>query len=383
MTLLRDLVLSRGPAPSFAAMGLFWGAFAALVPEIKPKAGLSDGGFGLAMLVAACGAVMAMWLAPLAEARMGRHALPVATLAMAAAFLLPGLTTVGVAFALSMTLASMASGTLDVVMNARVAAVEAGARRSLMNLNHAVFSVGYAFAAITAGLMREAQIPPALVLACMSALTVGLVWIGLGGWVPDPEAEDSTSGAPPLSWALLLPGGAIILIAFLVEQATEGWSALHLERNMGAGAAQGALGPALLGITMAIGRLSGQAMAQRFTEASVISCAATLSAAGAITAALADGLALAYSGFAVLGLGVSVVAPMAFAWIGRLVPARHRTHAIARISVVGYAGFFIGPPMMGFLSEGFGLQASFSAVSLLLLVVPLALVPLLARRTMA
>jgi MFS family permease len=122
-------------------------------------------------------------------------------------------------------------------------------------------------------------------------------------------------------------------------------------------------------------------LVQRLSEAAVIRWGAILSACGALIAAYASSLLMAYAGFAVLGLGVSVVAPMAFAWIGRLVPARHRSHAIARISVVGYAGFFIGPPMMGFLSQGFGLSASFTAVAALLMVLPLVVVPMMNRRS--
>jgi MFS family permease len=175
----------------------------------------------------------------------------------------------------------------------------------------------------------------------------------------------------------------IILIAFMSEQATEGWSALHLERNLGAGAAQGALGPALLGITMAVGRLAGQVVANRVSERMVIRWAAVTAGIGACIAATAPSLGVAYVGFSILGLGVSVMAPMAYAWIGRMVPNRYRSHAISRISVVGYAGFFIGPPMMGFLSEGFGLSTSFLTIGGILFAVPLLLVPVLSRRSAA
>ncbi|WP_342745311.1 MFS transporter [Puniceibacterium sediminis] len=381
MGMLHDLHRSRGPAAAFAAMGLFWGSFAALVPAIKPQVGLSDGAFGLALLVAASGAVMAMWLAPLAERLLGQRAMAICTALMALAFLLPGWMGGGLTFALAMTLASASSGTLDVVMNARVSALEATEKRSLMNLNHGMFSVAYACAAIAAGLGREAGMPPGAVLGLMSAIALMLTLFILRCPVPAPEEDSDETAHAYLPWALLLPGGAIILIAFLSEQATEGWSALHLERNLGAGAAQGALGPAILGITMAAGRLSGQLVAQRLSEARVIFWAALVAATGALLAAHAPTLSLAYAGFAILGAGVSVLAPMAFAWIGRMVPARHRTKAISRVSVVGYAGFFIGPPLMGFLSEGFGLQASFSAIALGLLIVPALLIPALHRRS--
>lgn len=383
MSLLRDLYISRGPAAGFAAVGVFWGSFAALVPVLKPQVGLSDGLFGLALLITSIGAVMAMWLAPLAERGLGARALGVLTALLAVATLLPGHTTSGVTFTLAMLGVTMTSGTLDVAMNARVSALEAQVGRSLMNLNHAVFSVAYAICALATGFAREAGLEPAAILTG-GGLVIGVLMLqAFAAPVGDADHEPDGVEVAPLPWTLLLPGGMIILIAFMSEQATEGWSALHLERNLGAGAAQGALGPALLGITMAVGRLAGQVVANRVSERMVIRWAAVTAGIGACIAATAPSLGVAYVGFSILGLGVSVMAPMAYAWIGRMVPNRYRSHAISRISVVGYAGFFIGPPMMGFLSEGFGLSTSFLTIGGILFAVPLLLVPVLSRRSAA
>lgn len=383
MSLMRDLYISRGPAAAFAAVGLFWGAFAALVPVLKPQVGLSDGAFGLALLVASAGAVMAMWLAPLAERALGAKVLTVLSALLALATLFPGHTTGGVTFAFAMLGVTMVSGTLDVAMNARVSALEAQVKRSLMNLNHAVFSVAYAICAILTGVAREAGFGPAAILTAVAVMIALLILQVAAAPVADPEPQAGDAETAPLPWSLLLPGGLIILIAFMSEQATEGWSALHLERNLGAGAAQGALGPAILGLTMAVGRLAGQVVANRVSEQIVIRWTAATAGIGAVIAALSPSIWVAYLGFAILGLGVSVVAPMAYAWIGRMVPNRHRSHAISRISVVGYTGFFIGPPMMGFLSEWFGLWASFLTIGGILFLVPLVLVPILSRRAAA
>lgn len=380
MSLLRDLHTSRGPAAAFAAIGVFWGTFAAVVPILKPQVGLSDGEFGLALLVASLGAVLAMWLAPLADRLLGLRVLGVLAALLAVAALFPGHMTSGPGFAIAMLGVSSVSGTLDVTMNARVSALEAQVKRSLMNLNHAVFSVAYAVCAIGTGLAREAGFGPAAILTCAGGVIALLILQIAAAPVADADPQEDEVATAPLPWTLLLPGGMIILIAFMSEQATEGWSALHLERNLGAGAAEGALGPAILGLTMAAGRLAGQVVANRVSERLVIRWASVTSGVGALIAATAPSLWIAYAGFAILGLGVSVVVPMAYAWIGRMVPNRHRSHAISRISVVGYTGFFIGPPMMGFLAEGFGLWASFVTIGGILFMVPLVWEPLLSRR---
>lgn len=358
-------------------VGLYWGSFAGLVPDLKAAIGASDGVFGMAMFVASFGAVAAMWLAPRADAALGARALQGAALAMALAFLLPGWAWGAVSFALAMLLASAGSGALDVLMNTRVSEIEAREKRSLMNLNHALFSFAYAGAALCAGVFREAGFGPQTVFAVIFG--VALVLIALMYCPPAPRPEDS-GGRLDARMGLVIFGGVIILIAFLSEQATEAWSALHLERGLGGSAAQGALGPAILGLTMGIGRLSGQVIAAHVRETIVLQIAACIAAIGVVIAASAQSLTLAYFGFAILGIGVSVVAPMAYSAVGKRVTDAERGLVITRISVIGYLGFFIGPPLMGGVSELFGLRASFFLVGAILLLISLVFAPLLRRQ---
>jgi MFS family permease len=373
MRIGQDILASRGPAAAFAAMGLYWGGFAALVPDLKPQAGLTDEGFGLAMLVSTCGAVAAMWAAPVADRHLGRAAMPLLGLATALAFLTPGLATGWWGFALGMALAGAAVGCLDVVMNARLAALEATRGRPLMNLNHGLYSFVYAGSALVTGVAREAGAAPLAVFSGLGLVTLALaVVMATAPLVQDHAARAAKAAVS--AWPLVLPGGLIVMIGFLTEQAAEGWSALHLERNLGAGAAAGSMGPALLGFTMGMGRLFGQVLAHRFPEPAVIRTGAGVAAVGALMAGFAPAVWVAYAGFAVLGLGASVIVPMAFAFVAARVPAPQRARAISRLSVIGYAGFFLGPPLMGFLSGLFGLGAAFGTVAAILALIPAALV---------
>jgi len=374
MSILSALRLSRSPSLAFAGMGALWGCFAAFVPVIKAGLGAGDGAFGAALLFSAVGLVMAMWLAPLADARLGRWALPVASALLSLAFLLPGLAGNLAVFALCMACVGMASGLTDVVMNARVSELEATHGRSLMNLNHAMFSFAYAAAAVTTGFAREAGWAPVQMFAILGALAL-LATLGMRMAVAAVPADDGPV-ARRFPWMIVAWGGGIVLVAFLAENAAESWSALHIERTLGGGAAEGAFGPAMLGLTMGVGRLSGQLIADRLRETLVIRWAAVLSAAGALLAAMAVNLPMAYVGFALLGLGISVLAPMGLALVGRRVSPAQRTKAISRTAVIGFLGFFVGPPIMGVLSELFSLRVSFALVAVLLLSILAMLLPL-------
>ncbi|MFO8126150.1 MFS transporter [Yoonia sp.] len=371
MSILNALSLSRRPATAFVVVGMFWGCFAAYVPVIKAQLGASDALFGTLLLGSATGLVSAMWLAPRADRILGARAMQVSAILLAAAWLLPGLITVPIVFALAMGFVGLASGLLDVVMNARVSELEAKHNRPLMNANHAMFSVAYACGALLVGITREAGLPPGPVFAGFGVIALLMLPL-MKMDVTYVEAEEGYSGGYPL-WPIVICG-AIVLVAFMSEATVEAWSALHVERTLGGSAAEGALGPAMLGITMAIGRFSGQVVAERLREIPFVIGASVISALGAVIAALAPTPLVAYVGFGILGLGVSVIGPIGLALVGKLVAPHLRTEAISRTAVIGFSGFFFAPMVMGLLSEAFGLRFAFLAVALLLLgTVPLAL----------
>jgi MFS family permease len=367
MSVLSALSVSRSPATAFAILGMYWGSFAAYIPAVKAGLGASDDAFGLLLLGTSLGLVSAMWIAPRLDRALGALAMPGAVLLLAVAFLLPGLAPSQVAFFALMVGVGAASGLTDVVMNARVSELEAAHARPLMNANHGMFSAAYAVGAVLAGLSREAGVPPVLHFAVLAVLPL-LALCTLRMAAATPAAADPAAGGMP--WGTVLIAGSVVMMAFLSESAVESWSALHVERTLGGSAAEGALGPAMLGLTMAVGRFSGQAVATRFRETTVITWAAIVASAGAIIAAAAPTPAIAYAGFGILGLGVSVIGPIGIAIAGRLVPPAFRTEAISKAAVIGFCGFFLAPTGMGLISEHFGLRVAFGAIALVLLCVP-------------
>jgi len=370
MPVLNALILSRRPAIAFVVVGIFWGGFAGYVPVIKVQLGASDALFGALLLGSATGLVSAMWLAPRADRILGARGMQVGAALLALAWLVPGQATMPLVFALSMAFVGLASGLLDVIMNARVSELEARHDRPLMNANHAMFSVAYAIGALIVGVTREAGLPPTPVFAgfgVIALLALPMMRMDVTYVAP----HEGYVGRYPL-WPIILCG-AIVLVAFMSEATVEAWSALHVERTLGGGAAEGALGPAMLGITMAVGRFSGQLVAERLREVPVVIGASVISASGALIAASAPSPVVAYLGFGVLGLGVSVIGPMGLALVGKLVPAHLRTEAISRTAVIGFSGFFFAPMLMGLMSQAFGLRIAFAAVAVLLLsAIPLA-----------
>jgi MFS family permease len=372
------LAIARPAVAAFAAMGILWGTFAAVLPDLKAMLGVDEARLGLLILFTPVAAVTAMLLAPGIGARLGRVALPVSTLLMALAFMLPGQTAVLWLFPLAMMCCGAATGLTDVLMNARVATLENERNLQLMNLSHAAYSFGYAGGALGTGLLRSLDWPPGWVMTAMAlaALVLACLTIEKDGTIHGLlRPKDGTPGHLGL---IPVIGGGIVLIAFLTENAAENWSALHIEKTLGGSPAQGALGPAALALTMGFSRLAGQGLVSRVNPFTLLKGGALISALGALGAAFAGTPAMAYAGFIVMGIGSSVIAPTAFSLVGRLADPQARARAVARATLLGYFGYFFGPPTLGLIAGAFGLRMAFVFAALMLLMV-LVLAPVMAR----
>ena len=131
----------------------------------------------------------------------------------------------------------------------------------------------------------------------------------------------------------------------------------------------------MLGLTMSFGRFGGQVVAERLREVQVVVIAGTVAALGMFVAAGAPEPLVAYVGFGLFGLGVSVIGPMGLALVGKMVPPHFRTEAISRAAVIGFSGFFFAPVLMGLISQGVGLRWAFVTMGILVACsIPLALV---------
>ena len=384
MGFLNDLWLSRRPLTGFALMACAWAAFFAQMPVIKAATGASDGAWGVAVFVASLAAVTAMWVAPFADRRIGRGALPLASVLLIAGMIVAGASRDLVWLMLALTLASIAAGVVDVLCNVRISEAEEASGRPLMNLNHGAYSLAYGGAAVLTGAFREWFWTPVEVFTLFGAITVALSWVMIEP-ASRPAPRSAQEARASVSTALLLTvlGGGVVMVAFLVEASAEGWSALHLERTLGGDPSQGALGPAILGLTMGVGRLAGHFMSKRVPELQLMGVASLVAATGLVMAGAAPGLMMAYLGFGLAGLGVSVIAPLALALIGRTVAPEARLDAISRVSVMGYGAYFFGPPLMGFTAEAFGLRAGFFVVGGIMVVTALVVLPALARHAAA
>jgi Major Facilitator Superfamily len=342
----------------FAAFGAFWGAWGAALPAVQSHAGVDDGQLGVALLCIGAGALVSMRGAGALVDRWGAAALPTTLIAFGAAAALPGLATSPVGLGAMLLALGAASGAVDVAINAEGTRSETATGRPILSLAHGTFSACVVVGSLATGGLRAAGAGAELVLGLVGAVVVAL---GLG--LSRAPAAGDGAVVPARASLRHLPGilvvlGALCALAFFVENAWQSWGAVHLESDLDASPALGALAPAVFAGAAAASRLGGHALLGRFDEILVMRAGATAGAAGTLLAALAPVTALALAGIVVAGAGVSICAPILFSLAGRSADEAVRGAAVSIVTTIAYLGFLVGPAVVGLVADATTLRAS-------------------------
>ena len=351
----------RGPLAAFLAFGVFWGAWAALVPAVQTAVGATKGQLGLALLFVAVGSLPAMLLTGREVDRRGTGLVPWLLAAMALAALLPGVVESLPALALGLFAVGVASGSTDVAINAAVSELEVEQETRLMQLAHALYSLGVMLGALATGAARELGAERSAVLGGVAVLLLASAVLNARG----TRLRRTRRPSRLRLFRAAVPLGILCAAAFVIEGGMENWGAVFLERELDAGPGAAALAPAAYGGAMFVGRLSGQWLETRLGDRLLLVGATAVALLGLMGAALAPNVPAAVAAFFVGGAGISIAAPALFGAGGRLATPEERGSAVATVTTIGYLGFLVGPPLVGGVAELTSLRGSFAVLALL------------------
>jgi len=348
---------------AFFTFGLFWGAWAAVLPSVQEATDTSKAALGLAMLFVALGALPAMlFVAGPAVDRFGVRAVAIGCAAFAAAATLPGLATSLLSLILALTAAGVASGALDVGINANVARIESVTGRRLMPLAHGLYSGGVLVGAVVAGVARSggAGREPILLAVAATILATALLLARDDARLASPIVQARPRRRPRFERTLVVIG-VVGAAAFIVEGGTESWSALFLERQLNAQPDVSGLGPGFFGGAMAAGRFLGQSLHRSDRE--LLAGGSLIACAGCVLAAVAPNAPVALLGFTLAGGGIALNAPIVFGAAGR--GRRDAATGVATVTTLGYLGLLIGPPLVGGVGQLLTLRGSFVVLAVI------------------
>jgi MFS family permease len=349
----------------FAVCGAAFSTWAARVPAVQEKLGLSAGQLAVGLFGLAAGAVVALLGAGPFLTTFGSRV----GVAAGVSVLCAGLPLVAFAPGLPWFVAALAvlgfgNSLLDVSMNAHAARVEQEYGRPIFAGFHAFWNVGGLAGSGAGALMAVWRVPIAVHFS-----VAGAVLFLAGAWAVATRflgGADQGQGesAFALPGRVLLPLGVIAFCGFFAEGTVNDWSAVYLKEVTAASAALASLGYfafsiAMIGVRTVTDRVVVRVGAVRFVRV------ATAVAVGGFVLLVAVPLAgVGIAAFAVVGLGVAGIVPVAWSAAGQKQPDSPGK-ALAAVAACGYLGFLICPVIVGALTNLIGLHLALGAAGLL------------------
>ncbi len=350
----------------FVVNGSMIGTWVAHIPWLQDHLGVSKATIGLCLLCMAAGALVSMPLTGhILDRRSSASVTRAATLSFCLMLPLPLLATSPYMLGAILFVFGASNGAMDVSMNAHGVAVERELPQPVMSSLHGGWSLGgFASAGVVAA-TAAAGIDPRLESLCVGvALWLAALWITARLGSASTHSKAGAGFALP-SRAVMLIGGLCFLV-MMTEGGIADWSGIYLRHDAGTSAAAAAMAFTGFSLGMAVARLGGDVLNERLGAGRLLRGGMALVAI-ALGGVLLIGEAVpAVIGFAFCGLGIANAVPLLFSAAGRLKPP---SPSLAAAFTLGYTGFVVGPPVIGFLADQIGLPKTLSLLLLAALAV--------------
>ncbi|QLG44312.1 MFS transporter [Costertonia aggregata] len=356
-----QLILSNpryfGPAWVFASLNILFGTWAIYIPTVKGDLNIDKSQLGIAIFFLSLGVFTVF---PIASTLINKIGVGKATwygvITICIAALLPLLAPGYYSLMGGLFLFGASQGFTDISMNTLVAELEKEDDKKIMSASHGFFSLGGVLAGLGSFLIGPLESPILhMGIAITLVFGVNLLFCKHYRHVVAAPVEKEVFSLKLFKPLLLL--GLISFIAMGSEGAIVDWSGLYLkEISM---APEALWGAGFLGfqVTMTLGRFLGDGISSKIGSIKMIALGALLVISGYIFV-LFEGTYLAIIGFALAGLGFSVMIPENFR-IGGNMKGVDSSQGVSFIAGTGYAGFLCAPPILGFLADVWSLKASF------------------------
>ncbi|WP_419697245.1 MFS transporter (plasmid) [Mesorhizobium muleiense] len=343
----------------FFINGVVFAAWATNIPHVRRVYGLNSAEIGIVLLIMAAGAVLFMSLTGYLVQVFGSRRISILSAllfpaALGLVFAVPNY----LAFLCSIVLFGAANGSMDVSMNHQAAMVEKYVSVPIMSLLHGFFSIGaLAGSFLTFGFIGGGLHPVTQAIALLTGILVVAWWL-FPHLVVDAAAD--TSSRHTLAIGALRDGklfmfGILSFLTMMSDGAIADWSTEYLIHYSKATPQTATLGYAVFSLLMIAGRMSGDRVVRAIGCRALMAISGSLASAGMTIALFTPSFAAQLVGFALVGLGIANMVPIIFSNAAR-VDSVPPSVGIAFVSVCGYSGFVVGPPVIGGTAHALGLD---------------------------
>ncbi|WP_242692104.1 MFS transporter [Aridibaculum aurantiacum] len=351
----------------FFVAGLTFSTWASRIPAIQVKLQLSEAGLGAILFALPAGLLISLpisgWLVSKFSSR---------TILIIAAILYPMLLVpLGIAssvwlLAIGLFFFGASSNLLNIAMNTQAVSIERMYGRSIMASFHGLWSVGGFAGAIIGTLAVSGGFSPLIHFCIIWAVTAMLAVVSFKyALQEEPGAgSDAPIFAKPDKALWIL--GLIAFCCLVCEGAMADWSGVYFHKVVESPAAYTTLGYVAFTGTMATGRFVGDGLANRLGIKTLLTISGIITTVGLLIAVIFPHIISATLGFLLVGFGVSSVVPIVYGIAGKSTTMAPSV-ALAAVSTIGFMGFLIGPPLIGFIAEASNLRIAFTVIAVLAL----------------
>jgi predicted MFS family arabinose efflux permease len=344
---------------AFAIQGLCFAAVISQVPVFQDKYGLDEMQLTLTLaavpIIAGVGSVLAGVFSPrIGSGAVLRIAQPGTAIMAAAA----GIVNEPLLYFPAIALFGFFLGAVDATMNMQGTAVQRRYGRSILASCNAWWSIAGIAAALAA--IAAAEQPVAYYLGGAGAAGLLLSLIFGPGLLKkaDEEHNPATSAvlaagedAPKVRSGLIIwLVGIALMVMFIGDAATTNWSGVFLSKALDA---SDRVVPAALFAYLVfqfLGRTVADRIIGRIGGIATVIVGSVVAAGGFGLVAISKQPPLAISGFALVGIGLSVVVPLTFSAADALDPAGTGS-VIAKVNLFNYAGVIVGSAVIGVVAD--------------------------------
>ncbi|QDA60476.1 MFS transporter [Hymenobacter jejuensis] len=349
----------------FLVSGFGFSTWASRIPTIQHQLGLNDAQLGGVLLALPIGLMLTLPVTSFLLQRFSsRQVMVVGAVLYNLALALLGFAAHTWQLVVLLFCFGSSRNLLNISVNAQSVGVQALYNRSIIATFHGMWSVaGFAAAAVGA-VVVGASVPTAYHFVGVGMLLTGLALAFFPRTLdilPTPQSQKSGFTLPDKT---LLKFGFIAFASMACEGTMYDWSGIYFQKAVHAPKAIATAGFAIYMIAMTVGRFTGDWLVGRLGIKRMLRSSGLLIAAGLLLAALLPTPVAAGLGFIMVGFGVSCVIPLVFSMAGKS-PKMGSGSAIAAVSTVGYFGFLIVPPVVGFIANAANLRWSFAIMATL------------------
>lgn len=354
--------------PHFRVFGAFFiysfcmGSLFPRLPAIQEAMGVGEGALGLALIGSACGTLVSLTFSGrIIEAIGYRRTLLCAIPLLSVFYAIAAWAQSPLAFFLLLVPVGLMIGAIEIIINIEADRVEHAIGKRIMNRAHGFWSLGFFAAGLLGSTIAQTGLDPHWHLMLMIPIIVVATLVILGRFQPAEHRIPATADEAPRFARPTLPILSLVsvcLAAMVLEGAGIDWSAIYMRDIFAAEPFWSGIAVATVAGSMAVTRFFADGFVDRHSPVTVARALLAILACGSLLTFFAPTAAFAYLGFVLIGIGSSALFPLAMSAAAQLTdrPAALNVAALAQIS---FTAFLLGPPLLGFVAEHFGIRWTF------------------------